>query len=869
MNNLSGNSGITVALFRSKWQPPEKVAHLFRRERPLRQLEAGWQRKLTTVTAPAGYGKTTLLRAWASQQQQMVGWLRLDSSDNELAKFLCYMIRAFPLLSVEFQDTCTERVMQADPARLPAALETIASAWIQALEQEERQMMIILDGFEHIRDPDILRFVTLLLRFSPSHVHFVLSGRQTQGIGAQGGNVGGIGEVGAIVTQDLALTQEELYLYVIHHTAVRLSESELRELAERTQGWLIGIQAYLPLIREHGGFRSDARLHDLAERGVTAYFHHFVRSETTPAELRALMCYSVARSLNAELASRLSEGLAEKVALSAIVQHAWFMSPHQQMPGTYRFHPMFASYLRAQLREDDPEAYARLLLRCSVYEEEEGRNLQAADYALIGGERQLAADLLQQASPDQLRAGDLLSTLARFTNAELIRWPTLAVLYANALLHARRIHAAESMIGLLTSVVAANPDATLSTTGERMSGYIAGLQSMAHFSKGETELGRFYMEQTGRELNGPGLLHRSLLHMNPYMAPILRGKYGHYGMLKSALTTFEYCVTRWGAQDAAYAVILIGLGECYYELGKPDLAEPRLNQGLRLGLDLNIPEIFVPAYLAWAQLKWRNGEKEAAWNALREAREQLYKRKLGSKAAVIDACEIKLRIWDHDIKTVRRWVRLPSVQPEEPLSHDRMYESIIFLRACIFIGNLADALTFGEKLLLTALSVDHPRDLIEIHLLLAQVHIKQGDMKLALDKVDVALREACVQGYVQMIVDEGAAAFLLLNEYRKRLRRQSGSELRKFIDSVIRMMPGGVRLEVEIAPATIRLTRQEKRIYAMLLQNASNQAIADELLISTETVKKHCRQVYRKLGVTNRKMAIQKMKQPQTVNEKA
>lgn|GEM_PF-1367112 len=867
MNKLSDNPGAAVALFRSKWQPPEKVAHLFRRERPLRQLEAGWHRKLTTVAAPAGYGKTTLLRSWAGHQQQAVGWLRLDSGDNELAKFLCYMVRAFPLLSAEFQDTCTERVMQADLARLPAELEAIAAEWIQALERKERQMMIIVDGFEHIRNPDILRFVTLLLRFSPLHVHFVLSGRQVYGIGAQGGIVGGIGEGGAIVAQDLALTQEELYLYVLQQTSVRLSESELRELAERAQGWFIGIQAYLPLIREHGGFRSDARLHDLAEQGVTEYFHHFVRDETTPAEQRALMSYSVARSLNAELASRLSEGLVQKVALPAIVQHARFMSPHQETPGTYRFHPMFASYLRAQLRDEDPEAYARLLRLCSVYEEEEGRNLQAADYALAGGERQRAADLLLQASPEQLRGGDLLSTLARFTKAELISWPTLAVLYANALLHARRIHAAESIIGLLTSAVADNPDATLSTTGERMSGYIAGLLSMVHFSKGETELGRFYMEQTGRELKGPGVLHRTLLHMNPYMAPILRGKYGHYGMLKSALTTFEYCVTRWGAQDAAYAVILIGLGECYYESGKPGLAEQRLNQGLRLGLDLNIPEIFVPAYLAWAQLKWRNGEKEAAWNALREAREQLCKRKLGSKAAVIDACEIKLRIREHDIKTVRRWVRLPSVQPEEPLSHERMYESIIFLRACIFTGNLADALTFGEKLLLTALSVDHPQDLIEIHLLLAQVHLKQGDMKLALDKADVALREACAQGYVQMIVDEGAAAFLLLNECRKRLRRQSGSELRKFIDSVIRMMPGDARLAAEIAPATVRLTRQEKRIYSMLLQNASNQAIADELLISTETVKKHCRQVYRKLGVTNRKMAIQKMTQLQTVNK--
>jgi len=386
---------------------------------------------------------------------------------------------------------------------------------------------------------------------------------------------------------------------------------------------------------------------------------------------------------------------------------------------------------------------------------------------------------------------------------------------------------------------------------------------MVHFSKRETELGLFYMEQTGRELDGPGVFHRQLLHMNPYMAPILLGKYGHYGVLKSALTTFEYCVSRWGAQDAAYAVILIGLGECYYELGKLDLAEQRLRQGLQLSLDLNNPEIFVPAYIAWAQLKWRKGEKEAAWVALREARGQLYQHNLGGKAAVIDACEIKLRIWEHDMKAVRKWVRLPSVRPEDPLSHDRMYESFVFLRANIFAGNLADALMFGEKMLLAVLSVNHPRNLIEVNLLLAQIHQKQGDTKSALAKMDIALKEACVQGYVQMIADEGAPAALLLNEYRQKLRRQPKTELSKFIKSVLHMMPKEARLEAEIAPATARLTRQEKRVYSLLLKSASNQAIADELLISTETVKKHCRQVYRKLGVSNRKQAIQKMSQVQ------
>ncbi|MFC4598102.1 hypothetical protein [Cohnella hongkongensis] len=159
---------------------------------------------------------------------------------------------------------------------------------------------------------------------------------------------------------------------------------------------------------------------------------------------------------------------------------------------------------------------------------------------------------------------NLLPLLERFTTAEMRQHPELGYMYAYSLVHARRIHAAEQIISMLDTA-ADGGSIMLTSTGEPLSGYVAALRSMIHFSKRETELGLFYMKQAESELSGPGKLHRASLYFHPYTSSILGGKYGHYGVLKSARGTYEYCLPRWGRQDTAYSILLVGMGECCYE----------------------------------------------------------------------------------------------------------------------------------------------------------------------------------------------------------------------------------------------------------------------------------------------------------------
>ena len=859
MNRLAPLSGQVPPLFRSKWSLPAPLARPFRRERLHQRLQASWERKLTVLAAPTGYGKTSLLRMWTAEQSHPVGWLRLDASDNELRRFLLYFIRACPLPpGGEGADAYAEWLRNAEPDRLAADLEAFAAQWIGELERNEAPFMIVLDSFEAIRHPDILRFLTLFLRFGPLQMHLVLAGRAVPGIAHPRQEEGG---TALIPAEELALTDAELAAYVHSQCAARLSRPELAELAARAQGWFVGANAYLPLVREHRRIGGDPACHSRAEQDTAAYFRSLLTDAEQPLLARTLGRLAAADGpIDDALANALTADIDAAPTPAGLARQGWFLFPLPDDLGRWAFHPMFASYLRRELRAAEPQVYTALQRINAEHAEREDRYIRAAEYALAGGERELAADLLLRYTHEVLREGRMIPLLERFTEDELQARPALLFLYAHSLIYARRIHAAEHAVERLAAILADAPNTVLPSTGEPLAGYCSALRSMIHFSRGETEAGLAYMEQTARELKGPGRLHRHSLYFHPYTASLLRGKLAHYGVLRSALATFEYCLPRWGLRDTSYAVIRIGLGECLYEQGRLEPAEEHLRQGLALGLDLNDPGLFVPAYLAWAQLKWRQGEKEAAWTALREARSQLVRRELGARLPVVDACEVKLRIREQDARRVRAWLRVSPLAEASSIPGDRMYEAFALLRAYLFLGKLAEALALAEKLLHFALETNHPRDLIEVHLLGALICRRQGNVERALDKLDKALSHALAQGYVQMIADEGAALAELLKQYRKSSRAKENTALAKFADSLLKTVPKDEWPDSGPDPAiSAALTRQEKRVFQLLVAGASNRAIADSLSISVETVKKHCRHLYRKLGVVNRKQAVRQM----------
>lgn len=854
---LYPNALTDINMFQAKLIPPKPIHQPYIRERLHIRLNQAWHRTITVIHAPSGYGKTVLLKSWADRQLQPIGWLRLDSEDNELRRFMFYFLHALPIPSNDELNNWSERIRRLDSEGLSPELESLAAEWVALLEQLEQPHMMILDNFESIRNPDIIRFLSLFFRNVSHHLHTILSGRHIADFGFA---MYEDGEGASITTEQLIITDQELQLYILDRTSFRMTGIEVNDLQQRTQGWFVGVNAYVPLICKYGYLFGETHFHSRVEYDIAAFFRSLFQAENRSEWLQTLLMHlSVARQLSEGLAKRLTEEVSPRITLAELSREGWFLFPSHQRSGYYVFHPMFHAYLLKEFQQSSGERYAAIMLKCIVHAEESHEYIQAVEYALDAGLRDHAAELLLRHAPELMRNSDLNTYLARFTKAELTKYPGLAIMFADSLIHARQIHRAELVLSLLDAVVADNPQAAFTPTNELLNGYLAALHSMIHFSKRETDLGLFYMQKTAELLGGPGQLHRHSLYFHPYTASLLRGKYGHYGILESAIATCEFGLPRWGRKDTSYAVMLICLGECRYEQGRMEESEPYLLEGLKLSLDLDIPGLFVPAYVAWALLKYGKGEKDAAWATLRQARNQLIHRNLDEQLAVVNACEAKLRMKEEDIRHVRKWMQTASVRSliSSSPSQERIFEAFIILRAYIFIGKTSEALILGESLLQAALRVNHPRDLIESHLLLAQIYHKQGKTDIAVEKIMLAASEAHVQGYIHMISEEGSALVDLLTASRKCYRLQGNHELDKFVTKLLRVMPKiGGTTGTSLVP-NVTLTRQEQRIFQLLIEGASNRTIADVLAITLETAKRHCRHVYHKLGVANRKQVIQ------------
>lgn len=640
-----------------------------------------------------------------------------------------------------------------------------------------------------------------------------------------------------------------------------MKENERRELFERTGGWFPGVSAYLDLIRKTGYSCGEPEFHNRAERDACFYFQNLAEWESHACPSRTLISLSVAKRLNRSLVKRLAQHAgAIDINFETLVSETPFLLPMKDRPDEYAFLPMFASWLQTWLKSDNPQYFAKLNKECALHAEEEGRFAEAAAYALESGNLDFAAELILRHAEDLLRSDNdaLLALLGCFPENALRHHTGLAFMYGWALIHARRFGAAEQMADVLETEIARAKSTNLATMGESLVGYMASLRSMIHFSRGETDLGAAYMKQSYEELKGGGALFRRALYFSPYTSSLLKGEYGYYGVLSSSLTCYEYFKSNWDRQDMAYALFMTLLGECYYETNQLPKAEKHLRKGLQLALEFGNPVLFVPAYLAWARLKWISGAKEEAITALQEAREQLIRIRSGHGLPLVDACETRFHMNQRNLKWVRKWMRNHPFPPDHIPSRDRMYEAITLLRAQLFVGELTEALTLGEKLLQMAESGNLACFIVEVNVILAQIYRRQGRNDRSLEKLNRAMEVAYAQRYVRTLADEGEALVPLLRDYVKKYRKSGRATLVRFAMKILALLPQESLQEDARFPASDSLTRQEKRVLQFLMEGADNRNISTAMSISMETVKRHCRHIYRKLGVRNRKQIVER-----------
>ncbi|MGC9349782.1 MAG: tetratricopeptide repeat protein, partial [Anaerolineae bacterium] len=442
---------MSTALLTTKLQPPPRRAGTVRRTRLIERLNAHRERKLTLLSAPAGFGKTTLLAGWLADEAD-VGWLTLDATDNDPVRFWTYVLTALRSTRPDLGRTAL-RILQpagtiGPAARLP--IEPMLTLLINEVAAASQPLILVLDDYHVIEAAEIHQGVSYLIEHLPTQMHIVIATRADPPLPLS--RLRARNALVELRAADLAFTPQESADFLKETMQLDLADNDLAALANRTQGWVAALQMAALALQyprpPQGDEEEPNVVQGLArtQRYMLDYLTDEVLSQQPEPIEAFLLTTSILDRLSAPLCDALLEeappgdqsaGMVSSELLALLDRSNLFVYPLDEALTHYRYHPLFAELLRKRLTDRHPDLVPRLHRRASAWYASQGLIADAIDHALAAADFERAADLVE---------AHIETTLMRSENRTALGWltalpddlidkrPTLCVYHAWGLL---------------------------------------------------------------------------------------------------------------------------------------------------------------------------------------------------------------------------------------------------------------------------------------------------------------------------------------------------------------------------------------------------------------------------------------------------
>ncbi|MFL5659016.1 MAG: hypothetical protein ACJ8CB_33145, partial [Ktedonobacteraceae bacterium] len=448
-------SDALTLLLATKLHRPLPRAHLVRRPQLAERLTQGVMGPLTLVSAPAGFGKTTLLAQWFAESGMPVAWLSLEAGDNELVRFLSYLIAALQTLDPHLGAGALA-LLQMPP---PAAAETVLTLLTNDVGSHGRDggdFALVLDDYHVIDAKPIDQALTFLLDHLPPHMHLVIATREDPPLPLARLRVGGhLTEVRAV---DLRFTPSEAAEFLNQGMGLNLSAEDVTALEARTEGWIAGLQLAAISLRGHEDAASFIRSFTGSHHFVLDYLVEEVLGQQD-ARLQTFL-------LRTSILDRMTGPLCDAVLMDPSVsgqetleylEHAnLFLVPLDNERRWYRYHHLFADLLRQRLHQsaassmrDERKGVAELHIRASQWYEDNGLEIEAFHHAVAANDVARAERLIEgEGVPLHFRGAGapVRNWLESLPAAVLNARPSLWVTYASALMTTGQTTAVEQRL---------------------------------------------------------------------------------------------------------------------------------------------------------------------------------------------------------------------------------------------------------------------------------------------------------------------------------------------------------------------------------------------------------------------------------------
>lgn len=864
-------------LLHTKLAIPLRRPNLVPRPALIERLNNNPYGKLTLISAPAGFGKTTLVKEWVMSHDQPAGWLSLDEDDNDPLRFLTYFVAALQTISADLG----QELLNAFQSPQPPAMTTAVTTLINEIGAIPDHIILVLDDYHLIKAEAVHHTLNYLLENRPAQLHLVITTREDPPFALHRWR--SRGELTEIRERDLRFSKSETTALLNENMNLNLTADQIAVLESKTEGWISGLQLAALSLRGRADVDHFVRSFAGSNRFILDYLFEEVFRGQPPDVKDFLLQTAVLDQLNAALCDALigaekKDMPGSQAMLEQLEQANLFIIALDDSRQWFRYHQLFADLLRQRLRIEMGDT-AVLHLRAAAWHEQNGFPSRAIKHYLAAEAWEQAAALILLQSQELQKHGENITFLRwvqALPEAVVQANPALCLEYAWALALSGKPDEAESFLLIAEAAYRDNP---------AKYGYVLSAQihvaRIRYDLKQTITLSRRALALIPETASDP----RSALFLNLGMAYWQSGQIveaqetfseaqetarqtqnhhirllaiGFLGMVEGAQGRLHkaaellHAALAWGSDYPASALPHLVLGALLYEWNELEQATTHLQKAITLARRSGNSELESGAQRQWALLKQALGDDTAAWTALALAESAAGDHAPQITRARNDATTVVIALSQNDLQTAKRRIE----QMPAAASASIFYVPFALAPARLHLaqGNKTAAAAYlvGEYAKADQSGWRYAQ--IEIRLLQTLAAATSNEALVILTD---ALSMAQPEGFMRIFLDKGQKLIPFLH-------MAAGKQvLSDYTRSLLELFEAAIPLSSTSPPSTTgssglveAVSEREIEVLQLLAGGRTYQEIAQAMFVSVNTVKSHLKSIYGKLGVHSRREAV-------------
>jgi LuxR family maltose regulon positive regulatory protein len=882
---------MSAPILATKLYIPHPRSKIVLRPRLVERLNEGLAAacKLTVISAPAGFGKTTLVSEWVAGCGMPVAWLSLDEGDNDPARFITYLVKALQTI----QAGIGEGLLAALQSPQPLQIETILTTLINEISTIQGQFLLVLDDYHLIDSQPVDQSLAFLIEHQPPQMHLVIATREDPQLPLS--RLRARGQCTELRAADLRFTSAEASEFLNQTMGLDLSVEDVTALEARTEGWIAGLQLAALSMQGH----QDATSFIQAFTGSHHFVLDYLVEEVLGQQSESIQTFLLRTSILDRMCGTLCDAVLGSPSVSGqetleYLEHAnLFIVPLDNERRWYRYHHLFAELLRQRLGK--PKEFTEFHLRSSQWHEENGDLGAAFHHAYAAGDFIRATGLAEtawQGMNESFQSAAWLDWVKKLPDKLIRTRPVLCTQIAQAFTDTGELEASElrlqdaerclggselaneeqlkplpAMIALTRAYnaqVRGDPAATvkyaelaLQLTPEDdfdQRARATTILDVTHWASGNLESAIRGIVDSMERLTQLGN-HVMVVASSFAVADLLVS----LGSLSEAERTYQDAI-QLAAQHGPEAEHItahhhLGLSMIYRQRGDDTLAAHHLIRAAELGLQTTLVDWQYRWHVVQAQLKEAAGNLETALALLDEAK-RVYIQTLIPDLRPIAALKACIYLKQGRPDKARVWAAERGLSLADEVSYLHEFEHLTLARL-----EIANPLvnTLLVRLLQAAEAQKRRGGALNILLVQALAHQAQGNRPQALAALESALALAEPEGYVRIFVDEGEEMRLLIKKQSHNrdhpLSGYADKLLAAFTQPVAAPKSAILHLKSDMIEP---LSERELEVLKLLRTDLNGPEIALDCMVSLNTIRTHTQNIYAKLGVNNRRAAVRR-----------